>query len=282
MAGFDILGDIFGAVGSYLGGVQSAKSAENIAAQNIAQQQTFARHGISWKVQDAMEAGINPLAALGATTSSFSNVVGDTGERGKGLADAASKIGHAMGSMKTREQEAAEAKMDALKIRHAELENLYLQTRIARENAPGRPTGVQPHQIVPGQAQSGAQVPFGLSAESLVKGDPMKTLPAAPGAPAVAPASEPEIQYYDVPGGGKAPYMSKPSATSAQIDFPGMLAWNVRNRLIPTLSTTWGRNAGLAPPWPPAPGHEWYYAPLQQAWYQRKKFQWSDYTTRRR
>lgn len=52
-------------------------NAENLANQNkinkenIELQREFAQHGISWKVDDAISAGIHPLAALGADTMSF-------------------------------------------------------------------------------------------------------------------------------------------------------------------------------------------------------------------
>lgn len=40
--------------------------------ENIKAQKEFAQHGISWKVKDAIDAGLHPLAALGAQTTSFS------------------------------------------------------------------------------------------------------------------------------------------------------------------------------------------------------------------
>jgi hypothetical protein len=43
-----------------------------INAENIEMQKDFAQHGISWRVKDAKEAGLHPLAALGAQTTSFS------------------------------------------------------------------------------------------------------------------------------------------------------------------------------------------------------------------
>src|SRR5215469_7488372 len=48
---------------------------EAINNQNIASQLNFAQNDILWKTQDAARAGINPLAALGASETSFSNVV---------------------------------------------------------------------------------------------------------------------------------------------------------------------------------------------------------------
>lgn len=41
-----------------------------INAENIAMQYDFAKHGISWKVDDAINSGLHPLAALGAQVSS--------------------------------------------------------------------------------------------------------------------------------------------------------------------------------------------------------------------
>lgn len=72
---------------SFIGkGLDAFSSSENtdkkiaaekeLAAQNIANQKEFAQQGIRWKVADAQAAGLHPLAALGAQTSSFSNVVG--------------------------------------------------------------------------------------------------------------------------------------------------------------------------------------------------------------
>lgn len=52
-------------------------NAENLANQNainkenLELQREFAQHGIQWKVNDAISAGIHPLAALGADTMSF-------------------------------------------------------------------------------------------------------------------------------------------------------------------------------------------------------------------
>jgi hypothetical protein len=54
--------------------------------KNYDMQKEFAKHGIQWKVQDAKRAGINPLAALGATTVSGSPIPvgGTSGASGSG------------------------------------------------------------------------------------------------------------------------------------------------------------------------------------------------------
>lgn len=76
-----MIGDLISAGVNLVGGLmgrQSAREAnatnERMAAQNIALQKQFAQEGIRWKVDDAKAAGIHPLYALGANTTSFSPV----------------------------------------------------------------------------------------------------------------------------------------------------------------------------------------------------------------
>lgn len=79
MAGLDFLGDLFSAGVNWFNGDRNRAQQEAMANQNIAQQRAFAESGIQMKVNDAKLAGIHPLAALGAQTSSFSPVsVGST------------------------------------------------------------------------------------------------------------------------------------------------------------------------------------------------------------
>lgn len=44
------------------------------ARDNMIAQKEYAQHGLRWKVEDARAAGLHPLAALGASTTSFSPV----------------------------------------------------------------------------------------------------------------------------------------------------------------------------------------------------------------
>lgn len=60
---------------------QEAINAQNIGfqsgvnQQNLQEQKDFAQHGVQWRAADARAAGISPLAALGANTGSFTNLV---------------------------------------------------------------------------------------------------------------------------------------------------------------------------------------------------------------
>lgn len=76
-----MIGDLISAGGRLVGGFldsatadRNRESQEAMADRNIAKQEQFAREGIRWKVHDAKEAGIHPLYALGANTTSFSPV----------------------------------------------------------------------------------------------------------------------------------------------------------------------------------------------------------------
>lgn len=92
-----MLGELISAGASLLGGflnrnaqeennqrqIQHAQaqlaSQEKWAQANLDQQREFAQHGLRWKVADAQAAGLHPLAAIGAQTTSFSPIsVGST------------------------------------------------------------------------------------------------------------------------------------------------------------------------------------------------------------
>lgn len=76
-----MLGALIGAGASLLGGIMGRDSQreanaanERMAQENIRLQREFAQQGIQWKVADAKAAGISPLYALGAGTTSFAPV----------------------------------------------------------------------------------------------------------------------------------------------------------------------------------------------------------------
>lgn len=117
-----------------------------IAQQNIALQKEFAQHGIQWKVEDAKAAGLHPLAALGAQTSSFSPVsVGteahqpDLSQLGQDL----SRAFKASASQEAREEADAE-KARKLDLAGKQLDNVAkadaITSRRASQIGPPMPT----------------------------------------------------------------------------------------------------------------------------------------------
>lgn len=126
-----------------------------IADRNYAMQHEFAKNAISWKVQDAKQAGIHPLYALGANTVSFSPVsVGVSGN--DPLASALGDMGQdisraAMANSGQKDRVNAVGKVVAgqeitankLKLENMQLQNDLLRSKLSVVNQPATPPGVE-------------------------------------------------------------------------------------------------------------------------------------------
>lgn len=98
---WEAAGNIIGSIaGSYLTG----KSNEKAAEANASIQRELAQNGLSWRINDAKKAGINPLAALGASLPSGNPVAVGTDYGDLGLGAAGQSISRAMKSGMTKEQ----------------------------------------------------------------------------------------------------------------------------------------------------------------------------------
>lgn len=133
-----MLGGILGAIGSIAGGFFQKKSADKQAAL----QRQFAQHGIRWKVADAKKAGIHPLYALGAQTTSYQPVqAGDLG-----LSQAGQDIGRAVDAGLSAREKATPytRELANLSLERARIQNQILKaelaSQVARLNQPGRAT----------------------------------------------------------------------------------------------------------------------------------------------
>lgn len=113
----DFLSGLIGAGAKIFGGILGQNSQEQITQQNIAEQNYLASNRIQLTVDDAKKAGINPLAALGNATQTWSNVAGSTA-LGDSIGSAGQDIGRAV------------AAMAPVKLRNAELENKLLEAKI--------------------------------------------------------------------------------------------------------------------------------------------------------
>lgn len=112
-------------------------------------QERFARSGIQWRVEDAKAAGIHPLYALGANTSSYSPspisvgtapVAADTG-LGSAVAAAGQDIGRAMNATRSQSgrDEAFTKTVQALSLQKMGLENDLLASQIKRLQVSANP-----------------------------------------------------------------------------------------------------------------------------------------------
>lgn len=131
-----VLPALIAAGAALAGGMLSSKSQSDANKANIKYQKQFAQEGIQWRVADAEKAGIHPLYALGAQTTSFSpSVVGDT-SMGNALAAAGDNIGRAIAAKSTADELLP---VKALTLERMGLENELLRTQIRQLSAAGTP-----------------------------------------------------------------------------------------------------------------------------------------------
>lgn len=93
-----------GLAGSIGGSVLGGRSNDRAAAANAQIQRELAQNGLSWRVADAKRAGINPLAALGASIPSGSPVAVGQDYGDLGLGALGQDISRAMTAKMTAEQ----------------------------------------------------------------------------------------------------------------------------------------------------------------------------------
>lgn len=239
------LGSLAGSVVSGLFGRSQAKSNEKLQKQ-------FAQNSVQWKVADAKKAGIHPLAALGAQTHSFSPVQGGDWS---GLASAGQDLGRAMQSGSTQKQrvDAYTAETQRLQLERGRLENDVLRAdlaaRLAKVRQPGNPPPLPDAQnpnLVEGQGDSP-----GIENKKMER---QGWRPESPDKEAGAIADT----GYSYTGTGWAPMMSKDVKDRSDDDTPGVIAWNLRNRLIQSFQ------GNLRPPFKAPLGTHWIYHPMHQ------------------
>ena len=136
-----MIGDIISAGANLVGGFLNRQAKkdevaaqERMAAQNIQLQKDFAQQGIRWKVEDAKQAGIHPLYALGASTTSFSPVSisgGADTSMGDAVSRAGGDIGRAINATRTSEERSAAAAQTALQLEGLKLDNDIKKATIA-------------------------------------------------------------------------------------------------------------------------------------------------------
>lgn len=235
MAGAGKVADFFG-----------AKSA---AQKNIDMQKEFAQSGIQWKVKDAEKAGVHPLFALGAQTHSFSPVTvgSDFSGMGQNFASAISATQPAS----ERALTLYEQKKQDLTLQNMELQNAVLASRLATSR--GNPPMPSPTpSFTPGLA--------GQPAAEVVNNAMSRTVGAGVHGHS-EPAAVADVGWTSTDSGGLAPVYSQDAKQRLEDDWLGMVAWNLRNRLMPSIGFE-------APPPHPAPRNKvWIWNPLRQEYF---------------
>lgn len=255
---------------SLLGGLMNRSSAQQAnqqnqywAAQNMAQQREFAQNGISWKVADAKKAGIHPLYALGAQTTSFSPVsVGSQADysMGSAVSNMGQDISRAISATRSEDERvsAVTSAMSGLQLERAGLENDLLRSKIAllhQQSNPGFPSAAGNH-FLPGQGNSK---------------DPIDSK-----APYSSATTISDVQYART-ADGLAPAPSK-NMQEAIEDMPlASIPWSLRNNVVPSFQMgnqppSKGRmiSDGFLPKGTDLSRYEWRFNPALQVWQPRQ------------
>lgn len=130
--GVEMWGSIISAGAGLLGGMMSASASKSAARKQVQLQREFAQNGIRWKVVDAKAAGLHPLAALGAQTTSYQPVqVGDT-SLGSSLSEMGQNIGRAVdATMTRRERQEQQRRNDLIQGMQLANQEAELKSRLA-------------------------------------------------------------------------------------------------------------------------------------------------------
>jgi len=286
VAGGAIAGPGGAAVGSTIGsGISNYISGQDAYEQQLAMQNAqlahnerlqkeFAQNGIRWKVEDAKAAGIHPLYALGASTTSFSpiSVSGPVDNSSANLASMGQDIFRSVMANTTKDER--QEKMAHLQLENQELQNMMLASQIAKMNA-------NPTPGLPSNSGLGALTNSGQG-DAYVLEQPLTRTHSAKGAPHQEVGAVPDVGYAQTET-GMAPVPSGDVKQRIEDQMIPELMWSVRNNLVPTIS---GGSMGkpsrdlLEKRYPGA--HDWSWSTFKQEWqpYYKKNYKKPTYKPR--
>lgn len=197
-------GALIGGGSALLGGLFSNSAAKKAAQINARAQREFAQHGVRWRVEDAKQAGLHPLYALGAQVPSFTPVQYQDA-LGPALAEAGQGVGRAIAAQQTPSERAmtmlqlgqAQKGIEESDMRIALMRSEIARNRLAMLGSMGVPSanqGFDPSSPVPeGQVPNHA-----LQGQVVVKPSEVSTSSGVPGIQAGIPAG---FRLYSMPYG---------------------------------------------------------------------------------
>lgn len=263
-----------GSVASHLSNRRARKSAEQQAAANNALQMDLARNGLKYRVQDAKEAGLHPLAALGfqaptiqpATVAfngssplgEFAQTMGQDMFRAQYATATAKERGLAFYE-KARNEAFLERRM-ALDIQGKELENAYFAARIRQLESQPSP---------PFPEYQAEQIPV---AEGVTKAVAPEIKSAMKGVPSVEAGNNPGMRRYRI-GGPNLGYTTELPAGDNMADAlesQGSIVSNLTTALHATLRWLDKKFYGSGRP-KDGPDYTWEWSVLKQAWVPKSK-----------
>lgn len=131
-------------------------AAKELNQMNIDYQEKFAKEGIQWKVADAKKAGLHPLAALGASTNSFTPVTALFARQPKTYNEYG-RLGKNIGQSLYNAISRIQLKKDLQTIRNMELSNEELELEVERKrklNNAISESGTRVDGVIQGQSDS--------------------------------------------------------------------------------------------------------------------------------
>lgn len=256
----NIIGAGIGAAASLIGGRMASRSQESQTAANIAQQREFAQHGIRWRVDDAREAGVHPLYALGAQTHSFQPSAIGGSPMGSALADAGQGIGDAIARTQTRSERSQvqqqAAQMGHLQLTRARLENQLIQQQIlASQMALFNQYRSPPF---PDASPGGGTVMPGQGDAPLTMEHPRDITRSLPTAPHQVAGETPDVGFSRDQAGRLLPMPTdQEHAEMLETITPARWYWYLRHYINPIIDR-YGQTQHTAPPQQdPGPGMSW-------------------------
>lgn len=179
------LGPLISAGASLASGLIGQSAAKQAAAQNQANfqqnidlQEDFAKKGIRWRVKDAQAAGIHPLYALGAQTTSFSpqsiSTPTDT-SMATAVANMGQDVGRAVNATRTQPERieakvATQLQLESLKLDN-DIKKATLMSSIQRLNQQTNPPLPSGDFVVPEKTKAEERQPL------MLEGSRIKTSP---------------------------------------------------------------------------------------------------------
>lgn len=263
---------ISGAMG-LAGGMINATMSKKIAREQMRLQKEFAQNGIQWRVEDAKKAGLHPLYAIGANTTTYTPVSQDSAAMGNAVADAGAYLGKAV------DQSIDRATQKALAQENLEFQRRmrFNQLELARENLrgkrldndyaeqqmmnslraqgsanPARPISVSTPMgefFVNNSDQKRYTAKVGSNGATALAGvnlKPNDVTMTTPGNPAQGAGANPDYELVRTPDGYKK-IMSQAFADRTDDDILAKVGWHLRHDAADFLSSwgAWSRPADL-------------------------------------
>lgn len=252
LAGASLVGDLIQGEENRDAAEEANQRSLEVARENMRAQREFAQHGIRWRVEDAIAAGLHPLAALGSNGANYNPVAVSVMPETSEVAGSFSRFGQNLSRAYQATATAEERTASKLRLENMQLQNDLLRSQISSINSPNNPpmpVGGSSN-FVPGQGDSGVM---------LVK--PSERTASQPGRPAQEMGWRPDVGFSRTDT-GLVPVIPQGLSESLEDDLVGKILWRLRNQVSPNFGgSTRPMREQL-----PRGAREWRWDRFKQEW----------------